>query len=412
MRGPIRIAVVFVATAAVVGAAPAAAQKVMREQVYERLSRAQEATEAGEWDKAAEHLEKLGRMKDLAPGEKAQLHTAYGYLHFAQEKYAESATSYERVLQQEELTEAMRLSTLYTLGQLHFHLEHYDVALGHLQTWLEEAENPGPEPYVLVGQALYQVGRVAEAAAPVRRAIAVAERRGQRVQENWYALLRVFYFETQDFENLLDVLEILVTRFPSKEYWLHLAAAFGEMGDEERRLAAYEAAYAQGFLTSGSEIVLLSQLLLQAEVPYRAGILLRDGLDAGAVESDAGNWRLLAQAWILAQEHDAAIAALGRAAELSDDGELHARIAQSQANLDRWEEAAAAAATALARGVQNPHDLHLLQGMAYFELGRFTEAKTAFAAAQGSPRGRDAATRWLAYVEREQARLRELGVDP
>jgi tetratricopeptide (TPR) repeat protein len=384
----------------------------MREKVYEKLSRAQEATEAGDWEKAYDQLVKLEKMNDLASHEKAQLYTAYGYTYFSQEKYVESAAAYEQVLQQDELAEAMRISTLYTLGQLHFHLEHFDVAVEHLENWLQLADNPGPEPFILMAQALYQLDRLDEVADPVRRAIAVAEQRDQKVQENWYALLRVVYFETQDYENLLGILEILVTRYPAKEYWIHLASAFGEMNDAKRQLAAYEAAYEQGYLTGSSEIVLLCQLLLQAEVPYRAGVLLQENLDGGVVESNANNWRLLSQAWILAQEHDAAIASLGKAAELSDDGELYARIAQSYANLNRWESSADAAATALERGVKNPQELQMMRGMAYFELGRFTESKAAFAEAQKTERGRQTASRWLAYVEREEKRLRELGINP
>ncbi|MEN8006254.1 MAG: tetratricopeptide repeat protein [Candidatus Krumholzibacteriota bacterium] len=384
----------------------------MREKVYEKLSRAQEAAEAENWEKAFDYLDDVEKMKDLDPNEKAQLYTAYGYTYFAQENYAESIGAYERVLLQENLPEALRTSTLYTLGQLHFHLEHYEKAAGHLENWLTVAANPGPQPYVLLGQAYYQLGRPRDAVESIRQAVAAAEQRGQPVQENWYALLRVIYFELGEYENLLEVLEILVTRFPAKEYWVHLSSAYGEMGDTVRQLAAYEMAYAQGYLETGPEIVLLCQLLLQAEVPYRAGGLLDQALSAGVVEGTAANWRLLSQAWILAQEHSAAIEALTKAAELSDDGELNARIAQSYANLGDWEKSVEAAREALDKGVDNPQELQILQGMALFELGRFDEARTAFSAAQRLPKGRDTATRWLVYVESEKRRLVELGLQP
>ncbi len=386
--------------------------KAMREKVYERLSRAQEATETEDWQEAFDQLDRLKKMKDLAPHEKAQMYTAYGYTYFAQEHYVESVAAYEKVLQQEDLAEPLRLSTLYTLGQLNFHLENYAAAAGNLESWLVVATNPGPEPYILLGQAYYQLERLDEAAAPVKRAIAVAQQRNKKVKENWYALLRVIYFETQDYENLLDVLEILVLQYPSKEYWIHLSAAFGEMGDTGRQLAAYEMAHSLGYLKSSSEIVVLCQLLLQAEVPYRAGVLLKEGLASGAIDSSASNWRLLSQAWILAQENDEAIESLGMAAKLSDDGELYARIAQTYANMNQWELSVEAAQTALNKGVKSPQDLQLLQGMSYFELSRFKESKAAFAQAQKSDKGQATASRWLAYVEREEKRIKELGIKP
>ncbi len=394
------------------GAAQTRKTVAMREKIYAKLSKAQEATEAQDWKAAFDNLADVERMKDLSPNEKAQLFTAYGYTYFAQEKYAESAASYEKVLEQEELPEAMRLSTIYTLGQLHFHLEHYQQAADYLQDWLKLASNPGPEPYILLGQAYYQLGKLEQAAGPVQQAIDIARERGARVQENWYALLRVIYFETKNYPRLLEVLEILVRDYPAKEYWLHLSSAYGEMGDTARQLAAYDMAYQQGFLKRGNEIVLLAQLLLQAEVPYRAGTLLQQGLDDGTIEGTAANWRLLSQAWIMAQEHQKAIASLKKAAELSDDGELHARIAQSYANLGAWQESADAAQAALDRGVAKPGELHLMRGMAFFELGRYDEAKKAFGKAQNSEESRGVAVRWLAFVEREQDRLRQLGINP
>lgn len=262
----------------------------------------------------------------------------------------------------------------------------------------------------MLAQANYQAGKIAKAADPVWQAIEVAQERGKEVEENWYGLLRAIYFETKDYDKLLDVLEVLVTRWPAKEYWLHLSSVYGETDRPLKQLASYEMAHVQGYLEQSSELVLLAQLLMQAGVPYRAGEILQEGLDAGSVESTANNWRLLSQAWILSQEHEASIVSLTRAAELSDDGELYARIAQSYASLDEWGKAAAACATAVAKGVENAHEVHMLQGMAFFEMEQFGKAKGAFREAQRTEEGRDGATKWLAYVEREEQRLQEMGV--
>jgi tetratricopeptide (TPR) repeat protein len=390
--------------------AQAATRKTLalREKVYKKLSQAQQAVEAQNWTKAFKELQDVEKMKDLDAHEKAQLYNAYGYTYFAQERYQESIDAYEKVLLQENLPEALQTSTRYTLAQLWFHQENYQKAIEHLEEWLATAENPGPEPFVLLGQAYYQVGRPSDSIPYVQRAISVAQERGQPVQENWYALLRVFYHELEDYPRLLEVLEVLVTQFPKKEYWLHLASTYGEIGNTQRQLAAYEVAFAQGYLATGQEQLLLSQLLLQAEVPYRAGIILAQGLEDGLIEGTAQNWRLLSQAWILAHEHQRAIAALTKAAALSNDGELDARIAQSYANLDDWENTISAARVALRKGVRNAHELEIMIGMALFELGRFDEARTAFAAAQKSPEGRKTAVQWITFIEREEERLRQL----
>jgi tetratricopeptide (TPR) repeat protein len=380
----------------------------MREKVYEKLSRAQESAEAKNYAKAFDLLEDVEKMRDLDDYEKAQLYTAYGYIFFTQEKYAESINAYEKVLVQKDLPEALQATTLYTLGQLQFQEENYKATIDYLERWLASATNPGPEPFVFLGQAHYQLGQYRESVEPLERAITTAREREQPVQESWYLLLRASYHELGDYPKLLEILEILVATFPSKEYWIHLAAAYGEMGDEDRQLAAYEIAYEQGYLERGQELLLLSQLLLQAEMPYRAGVVLAGGLEAGLVAGTVEDYRLLSQAWILAHEDAKAIEALTRAADLSDDGELDARLAQAYANLNDWEKTLETARSALRKGVKDAHELEIMSGMALFELGRYDEAKSVFRAVRQSPDGRETASQWLSYIEREQERLREL----
>ena len=110
--------------------------------------------------------------------------------------------------------------------------------------------------------------------------------------------------------------------WPKREYFIQLSAMYGQEGDEGRQLALFETAYEAGWLLRSSEIVNLSQLLLQADIPYKAAKILEKGLEDGIVESTESNWRVLAQAWQLAQEDEEAIPALSRAAGLADDGVL------------------------------------------------------------------------------------------
>ena len=60
--------------------------------------------------------------------------------------------------------------------------------------------------------------------------------------------------------------------------------------------------------------------------------------------------RLLSQAYVMAQEDAKAIVPLAAAAELADDGELFYQLANSQLNLSKNSEAAAAARKALEKG--------------------------------------------------------------
>ena len=387
---------------------PKKAALAMRAKVYDRLSKAQVAAEAEDYPKAHELLRKVEKMKNLDPHEAAQLYTAWGYIYFAEEKYPQSIDAYEKVLAIEDIPESMEATTLYTLAQLQFQVENYEGAVDHLGRWLDSANNPGPGPFVLLGQAYYQLGKYKEAIVPVERALQVAAAREHAPKENWYSLLRSLYFETENYPKLVETLSFLVTKFPQREYWLHLAAAYGEMGQERRQLATYELAYEQGYLTDGREVLNLAQLLLQSDVPYRAGTILEKAIASERVESSAQNWRLLSQAWILAHEDAKAVEALTKAASLSNDGELDARLAQCHANLDHWESAVRSVNSALKKGVSDPHELHILAGMAFYELENFSGAKESFREAQKSPDGRKVASQWLSYIESEEIRLADI----
>lgn len=380
----------------------------MREKVYAKISKAAALVESGDYAAARKELDGAKKIRRLNGYEKAQLFMAYGFLYYSMDDFPKAIEAYQTVLVQENLPDGLRLSTMYTVAQLQFQLEDYQQAIASLQAWLKVSENPGPGAYLLIAQAYYQLEKYEEAVSPVLRAMEIAKARNQPVQEKWYLLLRVFYYELQDYPKVLDVLEHLIAEYPRREYWVQIASMYSELGDDEKQLAAYELAYMQGLMSRGSEVVLLSQLLLQAEVPYRAGIILARGLADDVVEKTPANYRLLSQAWTLAQEDDKAIAALIIAAGMTDDGELDTWLAYAYSNAGQWHEAVGAAEEALRKGVDEPDELQLLIGQALYQLDRFDAAKAAFSVAQKSPDSADDAAKWIKHIEAEQMRLEGL----
>jgi tetratricopeptide (TPR) repeat protein len=381
-----------------------AQQATMREGVYEKLSQAEAHAEAGEYGEALAKLADVERMRSLGAYEKAQLYTAYGFVYFRQDDLPKAIGAYEKVLQQPGLPEGVETGTRYTLAQLQFQAGDYRAAIAGVSQWLETATNPGANPYILLGQAYYQLKEYEQAVPAVNQAIEITRAQGKRINENWYLLLRLFHYELGNYPEVIRVLEQLISEYPKKEYWLQLAAMHGETGATEKRLAIYGVAHAQGMLATETEQVLYAQLLLQAGIPYKAGTILRAGIESGTIEKTASNYRLLSQAWTLAQEDSDAIEALVAAARLSGDGELDARLAQSYLNLGNFAQSAEAARSALKKGVNDSDQVQVLLGMALCEMDRYDDARQAFRRAQESPGSRDTASQWIAFLDREQAR--------
>jgi len=380
-----------------------------REKVYKRLSEAPALVEGGKTGEAVKVLEDVKSMRDLNSYEVAQMWNFYGFIYYSAERYKESIKSYEMVLQQADIPVAMETNTLYTLAQLYFTIEDYKNAERMLRDWFKVAQDPGPDAYVLLGQALYQQQRYKDAIVPVEKAVAMAQADGKPVKENWWLLLRVFYYELENYPKVAELLEILVREYPKKEYWTQLSGVYGELGKQRKQLLAYEIAYIQGFLDKNSELVTLAQLFMQENVPYKGAMVLEKGMKEGKVNKDYKNYRLLAQAYQVAREDKKSIPPLQAAAEMSEDGELYYRLGQAYANLDQWDEAVKAVQKGVEKGgMKRPDSAQVLMGMAYFNLEKYNEAERAFQAAARDKRSAGTANQWIAYISKERERQAEL----
>jgi len=148
-------------------------------------------------------------------------------------------------------------------------------------------------------------------------------------------------------------------------------------------MAAYQTAYHEGFLEKSSEFVQMAQLYLSVEAPYEAARILQKAIDEGKVDKEEKNWKLLAQAWFLAQYDEKAIVALREAAKLSDDGELDIRLARSLSNMANFKDCIEAAQTAIKKGdLKRLDESYITLGMCQFEEARYDDAKQAFANAK------------------------------
>ena len=381
----------------------------MRERVYTRLAEAQECAEMDDIECAQQRLAQVREMDDLNSYETAQMWNFYAFIYFGQDNYREAIRAYEMVLQQPDLPLGMEQTTMYTLCQLYFQQERYEDSLAMLDRWFGVSEDPGAEPYVLRAQIFYSLQRYREGIEPVRTAIQINQELGREPQENWYRLLNVFYYELEDYPNVIDVLRTMIEIWPKREYFVQLSAMYGQEGNDAGQLALYQVAHEAGWLTRSNELVQMAQLLLQADVPVQAAKIIQAGLEDGTIESNERNWRLLAQSWQLAQDDPQAVPALTRAAGLAEDGTLDVSLAQSYQNLYEWDSCVDAAREGIRKGdLRREDQAYMILGACLFEQKEYTAARNAFEEAAEDERSRNNARSWIQYVNSEQARDEEL----
>ena len=387
----------------------------LRNKVYEKLAEAQTLAEAKDYAGAAVILNDMiaeDGKRALNSYELANVYNLFAFLAYATEDYPQSLRYYEQVIAQPDIPLAMEINTRFTIAQLYFVQEKWQQGIDAMLVWFDLNEKPNAGAYVLLAQGYYQVKKYDLALENVETAISMHEGEGKLPKEQWYNLARFLYFDKEDFDSALDVLNTLIIYYPKKQYWVQASHLYGEKKEEQKQLALMEAAYEQGFLDRSSELVTMAYLYLNAEVPYYAGSVIEQGFKDELVDDKSKNYELGGSAWAQAREVAKSIPMMEKAAAKSDEGELYVRLGNVYLDGDQFAKAADSVNKGLKKGgVKRPDQARLVLGMAYFNLGEYNKARKAFRDAGKDDRSEKYAKQWIAYVSIEEERQRELEKD-
>ena len=384
------------------------AQAVSKE-VYEKIQKAQELVDAKDYNAALRSLNNLYNPDKLTEYEQANVLNYLGFVYYNKDDVGNAIRTYEKMLAIPSLEEQMAKQTTYTVAQLLTMEEQYSKALSRLDKWFTLETNPAPEPFILKAQVLYNLNRYAEMVSPIENAMRVARERNKPVKEDWYGLLNFAYFQQENYAKVRDIQKILLQNWPKARYWKSLAGAYTELGEDEKLIYAYDAAHTQGMLVKDTEFVTMAQLYLQAEVPYKAAKLLEEKMDAGVVQKNEKHYRLLSQAWTLAQEDQKSIPALTEAARLSSNGDLNHRLANAYLNTGNYAACVSSANDAIRKGgLKSPDNVQISMGMCLYNLKRYSDAKAAFNKAAKTPRSARTAGQWVKVIDADVERNRQI----
>ena len=386
----------------------------LRNNIYEKLAEAQTFAEAKDYAAAEEILNEMldatSKKSKLNAYELANVYNTYAFLRYAVEDYKGALNYYQKVIDQRpQIPVALEVGTLFTIAQLHFLQENWQKGIDTLNQWMAVTEIPNTNAYVLLANGYFQLKDYDRSLENIQIAIDREESAGKLPKEQWYNLARFIHFDRDNFAEALEILEILIMYYPKKQYWVQASHLYGEQKDEARQLAILEATYEQNLLDKSQDLVLLSQLYLNAEVPYPAAKTLEKGFKNEIVEDESKNYELAGVAWRQAQEVNKSLPMLEKAAAKSEKGELYARLGSVYLDVDKNKEAVTALNKGLKRGgVKRTDQARLALGMAYFNLGEFNSARKAFREAAKDKRAKAFAQQWLKYINSEEKRLAEI----
>ena len=382
----------------------------MSERVFKIIGEAQAFVDAEDYAAAREVVDDALERRRLSTYERAHMLNIKGYTWYEQDNLETAIATYEEALALEDLPVSMLITLRLTLGQVNLVAENYAESEKHLRALLAlETQDIGSNKALLAASLMGQE-RFAEALTPLVDAIESEEAAGGTVRENWLSMLSSVYFELDDYPAMREVIEKLVVLYPREQYLMNLAALHGQLGESEKQLALIESLRDDERLARPTDLTMLVNLYLGAELPYEAASLLDSELASGRVESTVKNLELLSQAWYLSAETERAIAPLAKAAEMSESGEIYLRLARLHMDAYEWAEAEEAARAALDKGgLKEEGHAWLLRGMAQVRLKQFLEAQRHFERAGKFDYTETYASQWLKYVDAEQARIEATG---
>lgn len=336
---------------------------------------------------------------DLNPYERAMGEQIYGFTLISLDRLNEAVPRFEKAIELNSLPNNAHFSMMRSLAQLYASREEWQKSIDMMTQYLRYQPTPSPEDSIMMAQNYAQMNRYREALPWVDRAIAEG---GAKAQESWYQLKLAIYFELKDYRGALPVLKILASRWPNKlTYWETMAGAHQELNQDSDALAALMTAYDGGLITTQPKLLNLVRMSMYLELPYQGGQILAKAMEAGQVEANAANLRLLLSAWTSAREYDRAGAVIDRLAPMTGEGDLFVQKARLMMEQNQWQPTVDAARKALELGnVGKPGAAWLMIGIAEMELGNLREARRAFQQAQEfDANTRRQAREWQRFVE-------------
>lgn len=308
----------------------------LSEHARRELTAVQDLMQRNEYQAALDTLNKLrpevrNRKYDLAV-----TYQTLGYVYSNLNRQQESTRAFIDALETNALPRDITHEIQYTVAQLLIADGEYEDGMKYLAAWFRNERNPPAQAHYMAATAYYFMDQYKQMVYQAKNAI----RKRPDAPASWYELLLAGYYETDDMNSAVELMETMLNKFPANtEYWTQLAGLYLSAGKNEKALALMELAYLKGFVKKHDELMQLVQTYLYLEMPYKAASLLTTEMDKKNINRTRETVKLLADSWFLAREIDNGISVLTEAITQFDDPELYYRLGQLYVEKEDWNNA-------------------------------------------------------------------------
>jgi len=380
--------------------------KALDELTYKDLNKVYELVGEEKYNEAYSSLRKMLDRAGKDDYLQAIIYQALAQVEWSRNNFDPALQYFEKAVQLNTLPNQAHFALMYQIAQLYYMKERYDDALNRLDMWFCTApqEKITSSAYVLQASIHTNNKDYANALKSIEKAISM----DKDPKEQWYQLKLAAHYELEQFPQAAETLELIISRWPEKKtYWVQLTQTYYKLKQDDKALSVLALAYRKKLLDTQSDILFLSSLYSNANVPLKAADVLQKGIESGVVEGTDRHWALVADTWYAAEEMEKALVAYEKAGGAARTGEIDLRRGYILVDLERWTPAREALSSAISKGgldERKTGEAYLLRGMAEFNLGNFDSASADWGKASKYPKARDAARQWMNHLEEERRR--------
>lgn len=261
---------------------------------------------------------------------------------------------FEQVVTLDALDNNSHYAMMLNLAQLQQQQKRYGEALATYDRFFAETGSEDPEAKMMKGQVLFLMDRHPEAAVLMQEAIDASE----APRPEWQALLMQVHANSGNAGEAVRMAEQVAAAKPDdRRAQLNLAAVYQQAGMQDKALGVLEKLRSGGQLNAAIEYQQLYTSYINMQGKEAEAIaVINEGIGKGILAEDFNTSVALAQAYYFSGQAGPAIEAYRKAAPLDDDGSTYLNLAKVLLNEGRDAEAAAAARSALGKGVAKPSE--------------------------------------------------------
>ena len=378
------------------------AQVAVRPEVAKSLQAAQDALKAGQVDSALALSQQTLAMAGITPVEKPIIQRTLAVAALQAKNFPLAVSTLENLIQEmpAETPVAQKRPLIESLLNASQQAQDYPRVVDWARTYLKlEGSNPSVRPVLI--QTLSVMKRHDEVIQEVKEKMRLDEAAKLKTAESELRMMAVSQRQLKDDAGYNSTLKLLLQNYPSKAYWAEMIPRLARQANFNARfdLDLYRLLELTGNLEDPIEYTDMANLALKAGLPAEAARTVERAYSAGLLGkgSDAANHqKLRQQIQQRLNEDDKALPALEKSAK---DANALASLADVYASKQKWDQAQAQYAKALAQGgLRREAETRLHAGIVLFNAGQKAEARTMWGSVQGDATAVDIAQLWMAWA--------------